>query len=604
MTQRPSYPFPWRSVSVGVVLYLTLQVLCVGVARIAGSSEAREAQVVDVMTREGSWILPLRNGLIPSKPPLYHWLAAGVSEVTGGVSEFSVRLTSHLAALWCLVLVALIAYRGARLLRTFQGPGHARRSALIAAGILSLTYGFYQMGCQAMVDMTFAACVWGALGAIVLGITHQGGGNYSLTSLGRGSFWLFCSLGILARGPVGCVLPVFLAAVLGVSIAGWRRTLREFVRPNWGWLAFSIPMAWYFAAYERGGSAFLERQIFFENLQRFSGGDFVNSESWWFYLPSLARTTFPWGVVLVMLLLKELGKKVTVSYPLERSLTRWSPMLVLSAGVLLFSLSSGKRHSYMLPLLPCIAIQLGWELSTLLERGGVRARTRLVNLGRVVELWLTGIALVLVGGVSVAISAGIVSDQYITDAYAAAAPILSRITPIILIAALVVFVSIRRELSALYASVWFLMLAVMTAVVTSGAATKAYFKGFDAMSATWLATVAEGDELAVFKNRFDEYFDPILFYVRRPVRLVALEEVAQECQPRTVYAARRSWLDAHEQVFAGVVVRIVTIRERLQAQKESSERDLVLFRCSTLGLRAPGRHEQPILQDAKFSISD
>jgi len=213
------------------------------------------------------------------------------------------------------------------------------------------------------------------------------------------------------------------------------------------------------------------------------------------------------------------------------------------------------------------------------------------------------LALLLVGGISLAMSTGLLNDQYMVEAYTAAAPIISRITPIILIAGLIIFVSLRRQLSTLYASVWFLMLAVMTAVVTSGAATKAHFKDFEAMSKTWLATVVEGEELAVFKNQFDEYFDPMLFYVRRPVRLVPLEAVSEECRPRTVYAARRPWLEAHEQVFPGVVVRILTLRERLQAGKERPDRDIVLFRCSTLGLRAPGPHEAPLLHDAALSIA-
>jgi 4-amino-4-deoxy-L-arabinose transferase-like glycosyltransferase len=201
---------PWGLLGFGLILYVLLQALCVGVPAIGGSSEAREAQVVDVIVRDGSWILPLRNGVIPSKPPLFHWLAALVSMASGGVNEFSVRLTSQLAAALCLLLVAAVAYRLASLLQTFQGPDHPRRAALLAAGILSLTYGFYIMGCQAMVDMTFAACVWASLAAVVYGIQRADPGSKTIRIhwLGRALFWLFACVAVFSHAyplPLCCL---------------------------------------------------------------------------------------------------------------------------------------------------------------------------------------------------------------------------------------------------------------------------------------------------------------------------------------------------------------------------------------------------------------
>ena len=109
--QRDSYPFPRGALCGAVLLYSILQITFLGLAAIGGSTEAREAQVVETILREGEWILPLRNGIIPSKPPLFHWVAALLSILLGGVSEFSVRLPSHLFAVGVLVCCALSAYR-------------------------------------------------------------------------------------------------------------------------------------------------------------------------------------------------------------------------------------------------------------------------------------------------------------------------------------------------------------------------------------------------------------------------------------------------------------------------------------------------------------
>ena len=61
--------------------------------------ESKEALIVWEMVNGGGWILPLRNGVEqPLKPPLFHWIGAVVSLLTGQVSELAVRLPSALFA--------------------------------------------------------------------------------------------------------------------------------------------------------------------------------------------------------------------------------------------------------------------------------------------------------------------------------------------------------------------------------------------------------------------------------------------------------------------------------------------------------------------------
>ena len=55
--------------------------------------EAREGLVVLGIVHNQQWILPLRNGELPSKPPLFHWVAASASLILGE-SDFSTRLPS------------------------------------------------------------------------------------------------------------------------------------------------------------------------------------------------------------------------------------------------------------------------------------------------------------------------------------------------------------------------------------------------------------------------------------------------------------------------------------------------------------------------------
>src|SRR5439155_18772535 len=68
--------------------------------------------VVREMLRTGDWILPLWNGsVVPSKPPLFHWLAAGPAALTGaGVTEHSLRVPS-IALAGLVVLLVFLAGR-------------------------------------------------------------------------------------------------------------------------------------------------------------------------------------------------------------------------------------------------------------------------------------------------------------------------------------------------------------------------------------------------------------------------------------------------------------------------------------------------------------
>jgi len=317
MQRPPSSPRctpPWRYLITAIALYAALQLPFLGLAPISGSTEAREAQVIDTILRDGEWILPLRNGIVPSKPPLFHWIGATMSSALGEVTEFTVRLPSHLAALGILLLTSLAAFRVARLSQTIEVERHQERCALLAPAILSLTYGFHQMAHQAMVDMIFSLCLWGALVSLLWSDPEEWHRHHHLSWRSRALFWSFCALAIVARGPIGLALPAALAGVTGCYLVGVKNTIRECLRPSIGWLAFLIPIAWYYAAYLRGGEAFLARQLLFENVQRLVGGEKINTEAWWFYAPSLLRTTAPWGALMALAVFRYATRARKLSY--------------------------------------------------------------------------------------------------------------------------------------------------------------------------------------------------------------------------------------------------------------------------------------------------
>ena len=586
--------FPWANLVMGVIFYISLQALVVGIPAISGSSEAREAQVIDVIDREDVWILPLRNGVIPSKPPLYHWLGALFSRALGGVDEFVARFPCQLYAAVTIVLISLVSYRFSSLTRTSQSSDHPRRVALLAAAILSLSYGFYQMGCQAMVDMTFTLCTWSALSSLAL--TNPSTWRYEgkISTRSRFGFWFFVSLAALARGPLGAALPVIIACIAGFCLVGARRTLRALLHPTTAWLFIALPLGWYWMAFQQGGNAFVERQIFFENLKRLSGGEYVNTETWWFYLPSFIRTTFPWGVLTLFLVMRSLCRPASVSYPGRRAVT-WLPTIVLFVMIVLLSLCSGKRHSYLLPLIPLIAIQLSGELSSMFESQSIVGRRSLMTAARRVEIALC-LALCALGVALALIADGVFAAHTVMAVIEpAASAIGERLAPLFLVVAIIGILKSRSG-DQMCRSLWILCLLVMTGIVNLGAAVKAELKGFEAMSVVWSTLRQPHERFAVIKHPFDEYFDPLLFYVGRPVSLISTEGFSFVCSSGTLYASRASWLTEQSGDVFRQIETVGLMRERWLALKKDASKDIVFFRCRSP--RPPDSIPEPFLQDA------
>src|SRR5690349_17654277 len=99
--------------------------------------EAREALVVRDVLRQNHWIIAHRDGTIASKPPLFHWLAAGAAAVAG-LHDGVVRLPSALAALALLGLTAMLG-------RRIGGPA----LGALAPAVLAASPSFWESATEA-----------------------------------------------------------------------------------------------------------------------------------------------------------------------------------------------------------------------------------------------------------------------------------------------------------------------------------------------------------------------------------------------------------------------------------------------------------------------
>lgn len=315
---------------------------------IAAHGEAREGLVVQDIVDRGAWVLPYRNGELPSKPPLFHWMAAAAARVLG-LTDAVVRTPSAVAA-------------GAMLLATYAlGTMIGRRlTGWLAAGALLGMHGFWESAWEARVDMVFAACVTLSLAAFFT--WYRGGGR-----LARAGCYAAAAAGVLAKGPAGAALPALVILVF-VACESWGRgglaQARLVLGRLWSWplvaLALLVDLGWYALAFRRGGTEFLAVQLLRENVDRIVGRGVFGAHggrSRFQMVIELATDLIPWNLALLWAAITWFrGRRADVG---ERFVHVWWLVVV---GV--FTAAYGKRDVYLLPLYPAIALLAGVALAT------------------------------------------------------------------------------------------------------------------------------------------------------------------------------------------------------------------------------------------------
>jgi len=94
------------------VIGTALYVGCIGLRDLWYPDEPDIAEVAQAMFMSGDWIAPRRMGVIwVDYPPLIYWAGSFASYLLGGMTEFSLRLPSALAAIGLALLTCAVGSR-------------------------------------------------------------------------------------------------------------------------------------------------------------------------------------------------------------------------------------------------------------------------------------------------------------------------------------------------------------------------------------------------------------------------------------------------------------------------------------------------------------
>ena len=324
--------------------------------------EPREAVTVLDMFKGhsvSSFLLPMRAGVeIPSKPLLMHWLIAAVAMITGGLGEWTVRLPSAILA----TLGVICCYLYVR--RLFSAT-----AGLFAAIILATNFQYLQAAGGARVDMTLTFFMEIAFFEFLMmaeGLTAR-----------RMLLYLALAAAVLAKGPVGVVLPGAVAAIFIATQRRWN-LLGQIDLPKGALMVVILAGGWYAAATLIGGWAFFDKQILAENVFTYLNNPDMNAGHGhpFYYLELVLMAGFlPWSTLLPAAVIR-LADRQRLREPRLLYLVIWFAVVLL-----FYSFASAKRGVYLLALYPALAAILGLHLTEELNEPSTSSWTRLVSVG-------------------------------------------------------------------------------------------------------------------------------------------------------------------------------------------------------------------------------
>ena len=320
--------------------------------------EPRYAQVSKEMRDSGNFIVPhLNSEPYPDKPPLMFWLINTSSLLPGEITPLSARLPSALAGIGCCLAVFFLGKR------LFQNNGIALLSALI----LATSSKFLWMAHRVAFDVILTFFVTMALLCFYRGYTEQQNRRWFYIL-----FYVCMALGVLTKGPIGFILP-FCIVLTYLIVKRDARALKA-TKPWIGGAIFAaLVFGWVYLAIIYGGKEYTHQILFKQNVGRFASS-FAHKRPIYYFFINFPINFMPWSLFI----------PGTAIYAFSRKGKEKRPHILLPAIwfaviFIFFSITSGKRDIYVLPLYPAASLFTAWFLHELKEHAQGKLIQRLGN---------------------------------------------------------------------------------------------------------------------------------------------------------------------------------------------------------------------------------
>ena len=319
-------------------------------------TEGLFAEVPRQMLASGDWVTPRWNGEAFFDYPVWGYWMVAISYKLFGLTAWAARLPAALAATATVFALFAVVFR---LAPSEEGQRARVGRALLCATVLTLSPGWVGWGRSSVTDMFLASAITLALLGFVL--AWAAGDGTPQRRLGHVGLALFCGIAVLAKGPIGLLLP-------GLVIIGFLllkgRFWAEVRRTPWPpilalFLAVTAP--WYALATAANGSTFLYRFLGFSNVERFTSVLYSHPGPPWYYLPWVLLLLLPWSLFLPVAMMRLQFWRLRV-WRQQQAAAADLPLLSLLWLVLMlafFSSAATKLPGYILPAMPAGALLVG-----------------------------------------------------------------------------------------------------------------------------------------------------------------------------------------------------------------------------------------------------
>lgn len=320
------------------------------------------AEAARQMTVTGDWITPYFNGETRfDKPPGIYWLMAIAYRLVG-VSEWAVRLPSAITAIALVSFgfYTLYSYghyslgdRGAKIVKKM--PVARFLLPWIGAATMAFNPETITWGRIGVSDMLLTGFMCSALLAFFLG--YAGSAKNSSSNQWYLAFYVFSAFAVLAKGPVGIVLPVLIISSFLLYVGKFREVWQE-IRPLLGSLIFlEITLPWYVLVIARNGKAYIESFFGYHNFERFTSAVNNHAGPWYFYFLVVLIGFAPWSIYLPVAIAKtQFWQRRYWSRQPRQSHLGLFAFFWFSCIFIFFTIAATKLISYVLPLMPAAAI--------------------------------------------------------------------------------------------------------------------------------------------------------------------------------------------------------------------------------------------------------
>ena len=358
--------------------------------------ETRYVRIAQEMLNSHNFLTPTINGdLFLEKPPLFFWLE-DLSFLIFGISEWSARIP-----------MAIVASFGVFMTYYFGKQFVGSRFGLLSAVTLGTAVIYIILSHIAILDLLLSVTMMVSAYFGIMTLFSQGRQNYTQWAV----FYIFSALSMLSKGLPGVIIP-FVVVFLAYLFSKRLKELFDFKKIGIGLILMLIVLLpWHIMMCKVHGDAFVNEYIIKHHIARFFNSAGINrKEPFWFYIPVIFVSIFPFSITLLTVLINEI-RKIFVNFRtgfnfsiykyfsfenvMEKKFLSLNILTFLTI-FLFFSVSSTKLPTYILPAMFPLAFITGYIFDELIEHNKFDFQIKISNIIISIITYIAGLGGILI----------------------------------------------------------------------------------------------------------------------------------------------------------------------------------------------------------------